>query len=226
MLGKITNIESIGEERTYDIEVDENHWYYSGAVKSHNSLSKIMDCTEGVHKPLGKYIFNNINFSKHDPLVDLLKKANYHTFENPYDQTGTIVRFPVCWDNVEFDEVDGKPVNIESAITQLERYRMLMENYVDQNVSITVSYDPSEVDAIIDWLDTYWDSHVATAFLLRNDPTKTAADLGYPYLPQEVVTQEVYESYVSTLLPVSLENTGSLLEIESQECAGGMCPIR
>lgn len=194
--------------------------------KPSGSLSKIMHCTEGVHKPLGKYIFNNINFSKHDPLVKTLQASNYHTFENPYDPTGVIVCFPICWDNVDFEEVDGKFVNMESAITQLERYRVLMENYVDQNVSITVSYDPSEVDGIIDWLDKSWDIYVSAAFLFRNDPTKTAVDLGYPYLPQEVVDQETYDAYVAKLLPVNLDNTESLLEIESQECAGGHCPIR
>jgi len=36
-------------------------------VKPSGTLSKIMDTTEGVHKPLGKYIFNNVNFGKHDP---------------------------------------------------------------------------------------------------------------------------------------------------------------
>lgn len=194
--------------------------------KPSGTLSKIMDCTEGVHKPLGKYIFNNINFSKHDPIVSVLQAANYYTFENPYDSTGTVVRLPVCWNHVEFDSVNGLSVNIESAVTQLERYRMLMENYVDQNVSITVSYDPSEISAMVDWLDTHWESHVATAFLLRNDPTKTAADLGYPYLPQEVVTQDVYNAYIQTLRPVNLNGTDSLLEIESQECAGGHCPMR
>ncbi len=195
-------------------------------VKPSGSVSKAFDCTEGVHKPLGRYIFNHINFSKHDPLVKNLQEANYHLFENPYDPTGIIIRFPVCWDQIDFEQVDGQWVNLESAVTQLERYRVLMNNYVDHNVSITVSYDPSEVNAIVDWLDTHWDSYVSATFLFRNDPTKTAADLGYPYLPQEVVTQDVYDAYVKTLRPVNLNGTDSFLEIESQECAGGHCPMR
>ena len=44
----------------------------------HNSqpsgtLSKIMDASEGRHKPLGKYILNNINFQASDPLVEKLR---------------------------------------------------------------------------------------------------------------------------------------------------------
>ena len=45
-------------------------------VKPSGTLSKIMDTTEGVHKPLGKYILNNINFSKHDPVIQVLRDAN------------------------------------------------------------------------------------------------------------------------------------------------------
>ena len=63
-IGKVRSVKSTGVMPTYDIEVENNHWYYAGAVKSHNTLSKIMDTTEGVHKPLGRYIFNNVNFSK------------------------------------------------------------------------------------------------------------------------------------------------------------------
>ena len=47
-------------------------------VKPSGTLSKIMDTTEGVHKPLGKYVFNNVNFSKHDPIIDTLRSANYN----------------------------------------------------------------------------------------------------------------------------------------------------
>ena len=195
-------------------------------IKPSGSLSKISDCTEGVHKPLGKYIFNNINFSKHDPLVKLLEEAGYNLFENPYDATGVIVTFPVLYDNVEFTEIDGKWVNVESAIEQLERYKLLMDHYVDNNVSITISYSPGEIGKIVDWLYENWDSYVACAFMFRNDPMKTAADFGYPYLPQEVVTEEKYWAYVKTLKPVNFENADGDFELDSQECRSGMCPIK
>lgn len=196
-------------------------------VKPSGTLSKIMDTTEGVHKPLGRYIFNNINFSRHDPLVGKCREAGYRVFDNPNDPDGVLVTFPVKWDGVEFDEVDGKEVNLESAVDQLERYKMLMQNWCQQNVSCTVSYSPEEVPAIIDWLLENWDNYVGVSFLLRADPTKTAKDLGYLYLPQEVVTKEVYEQYVSQLKPLVLDDdTNSFEELRDNECAGGACPIR
>ena len=196
-------------------------------VKPSGTLSKIMDTTEGVHKPLGKYIFNNIGFSRHDPLVGKCREAGYRVFDNPHDPDSVLVTFPVKWDGVEFDEVDGKEVNLESAVSQLERYKMLMQNWCQQNVSCTVSYSPEEVPAIIDWLLENWDNYVGVSFLLRADPTKTAKDLGYLYLPQEVVTKEVYEQYVSQLKPLVLDDdTNSFEELRDNECTGGACPIR
>ena len=143
-------------------------------VKPSGTLSKIMDTTEGVHKPLGKYIFNNINFSKSDPLVEKLKQSNYKVMDNPYDDTSVLVTFPVCHDSVDFTEVDGKEVNLESAVDQLDRYKLLMENYVDHNCSVTISYDKKEVPAIIEWLLKNWDIYIGVSFLLQKRSYKVS----------------------------------------------------
>lgn len=200
-------------------------------VKPSGTLSKIMDTTEGVHKPLGKYIFNNVNFSKHDPLVAACRAAGYRVFDNPNDPEGVLVTFPVKWENVPFTQVvkeDGTvlEVNTESAIEQLERYKMLMQNWCHQNVSATVSYSPDEVEDILEWFMENWDYYVGVSFLFRADPSKSAKDLGYLYLPQEVVTKEAYEEYVATLLPVDIESNNSFHELSEAECAGGACPTK
>ena len=102
----------------------------------------------------------------------------------------------------------------------------MMDNYVDHNCSVTISYDPSEVKDIVLWLLENWDTYVGVSWIFRNDPTKTAKDLGYPYLPQEVITQEEYESYVATLGEVDLSATDLMDELEDPDCATGACPVR
>ena len=203
-------------------------------IKPSGTVSKIMDTTEGVHKPLGRFIFNNIVFSKHDPLVADLRTAGYRVFDHPLDKDSCIATLPVEWSDVPFDKVtkviDGKPhvleVNLESAITQLNRYKMLQTHWCQQNVSCTISYDPSEVPAIVDWLMENWEFYVGVSFLFRADPTKTAKDLGYLYLPQEVVTEEVFREYVAGLKPLDLNAANSLEELQDEACATGACPIR
>lgn len=195
-------------------------------IKPSGTVGKIMDTTEGIHRPLGRYIFNNVRFSAYDPLVELCRDAGYRVFDDPYASDAVLIAFPVAWEDVQFDVVDGRHVNLESAVSQLNRYKTMMDNYVQHNASITVSYDPSEVPAIVDWIDTNWDSYVGVSFLYRTDPTKTAEDLGYPYLPQEVVTKDEFYQYTSTLRPLVLDQANSLDEIQGEECATGACPIR
>lgn len=200
-------------------------------VKPSGTLSKIMDTTEGIHKPLGKYIFNNVNFGKNDPLVPKLVAAGYNVFPNPTDPEGMLCTFPVKWDDVDFTKVtkeDGTvlEINTESALVQLERYKKYQTYWTQQNTSVTISYSPDEVDGIIDWLLGNWDCYVGVSFLYRADPSMSAADLGYLYLPQEVVTKEIHDEYVSRLSGVDLSGTESFDELETDECQGGVCPVK
>ena len=199
-------------------------------IKPSGTLSKVMDTTEGKHKPLGKYIFNNINFGKHDPLLPLVRASGYRVFDNPIDPEGVLVTFPVKWDGVNFDKFEKNgvvmEVNLESAVVQLERYKMLMDNWCQQNVSATISYSPEEIPSIIDWLEENWDAYVGVSFLFRADPTKSAKDLGYLYLPQEVVTKEVYDEYVSRLQPIEIDKANDIDAELQDDCSTGACPIR
>lgn len=196
-------------------------------VKPSGTLSKIMDTTEGCHRPLGRYIFNNVSFNRMSPVVPRLLEAGYRLFDHPTDRKSVLAVFPEAYPDVAFDKAGDHWLNRESAVSQLERYRTLMREYVDQNVSITVSYDPDEKKSIVDWLDRNWDENlVAVSFLYRADPFKTAEDLGYSYLPQEVVTETSYREYAAKLLPIDLGDEGSPADEIEDECKTGSCPIR
>lgn len=190
---------------------------------------------EGAHLSLSRWIFNNMNVTKGEPLVDALKAANYHIFDHPTDPTAVIVRIPVEYpESPLFTKttmrIGGRDedveVNMESAVSQLDRYKTLMRHYVDHNCSITVSFEADEIEDMADWFMDNWDDYVGVSFLRRNDPTKTAQDLGFAYLPQEAVSRRMYEEYVSTLLPLDLSGDNSQELIDMGDCATGACPIR
>jgi len=210
-------------------------------VKPSGTLSKIMgteewgEVPEGIHMPLGKYLFNNVTFSKHDPLIDRFKTAGYSVIEKPFEPESVLVKFPVKYENIPFErktvtrkngKVEEVEVNDDSAVSQLEWYRLLQETWCEQNVSNTISYDPSEVPEIIDWFLKSWESYVGVSFIFRNDPTKNAEDLGYAYLPQEVVTKEDYESYCSMLSEIDYDGIELRDDELEAECANGACPVR
>lgn len=209
---------------------------------------------EGIHKPLGRFIFNNVGMSEHEPMLPALRAAGYEVFEKPGDRTQVLVKIPVEYNEIPFDKI-VKPilrkitdfnaatgemielsyyedteveVNLESALDQLARYKMVMDNYVDHNCSITVSYDPTEVPGIVDWFMENWGSFVGVSFIYRNDPTKTAQDLGYSYLPQEVVDEKTFRAYEQQLSAIDWNSfTMSELEIDAgADCATGACPVR
>jgi ribonucleoside-triphosphate reductase (formate) len=211
-------------------------------IKPSGTMSKIMgtvewgEVPEGIHVPGGKYMAVNITFSKHDPLVDRFKAAGYSIVEKPHEPESVLVKFPVKYDNLPFTRtqvtrkngmVEEVEINNESAIQQLEWYRLLQTTWCEQNVSNTISYDPSEVPGIIDWLLDNWDCYVGVSFLFRNDPTKNAEDLGYAYLPQEVTTKEAYDNYVKALKEVDYSGIHITDEdLLDAGCTSGVCPVR
>jgi len=202
-------------------------------IKPSGTLSKVMSTTEGVHKPLGKYIFNNINFGKNDPILPKLREAGYEVYDNPnMPDEGTLVKFPIAWEDVEFTKVVNSKgetieINDESAIVQLERYKLWQVSWCQQNVSNTISYSPEEAPEIVAWLLENWEHYVGVSFLYRADPSKSAEDLGYLYLPQEVTTKTKYDEYTATLSPVDFEGVKDSVdnEMENQECTSGSCPV-
>lgn len=203
--------------------------------KPSGSVSKVMDTWEGIHKPLGRYIFNWILFSMDDPMLIALKNAGYDIIQHPTQLESRLVCVPV--DNGDFffkkevprkdGSIDLLEINNESAIVQLERYKKYMLWWADMNMSNTISYDIEEIPDIINWLLINWDIYVGVSFLFRTDPTMCAADLGYPYLPQEVKSREVYDKYLERLNEINWDDTDSFEEIDSgSECASGACPIK
>lgn len=197
-------------------------------IKPEGTGSKIMDVSEGIHTPLGQYIFNWVNFSHVDPIVELCAKAGYKTMDNPGDPNGRLVCFPVDYTGCRFENADnGLKVNRESAIDQLNRYRKWNTIWTDHNTSITVSWDISEIDEIVDWLYKYWNDYVAVSWMRRIDPTMRPEDVGYKYLPQQVVEPNRYHEYVSELTPVDWSSLHpGIHDMELDGCEGGVCPVR
>lgn len=203
---------------------------------------------EGAHNALSEFIYNWIGISRFDPLVEKARRANYKVIDHPSDAAAVLIAWPVAYSRdgmtptvrkrvkKTFDFASEKEVeiefeetiygNMEPATLQLERYKTLMKNYVDHNCSITIYFDGEEIPAIIDWLMNNWDDFIGVSFLQRTDPTKTAADFGQPYLPQEPVFRSDYEEYVSQLLPIDWSDDNNFDGVSDPDCATGACPVR
>jgi len=184
-------------------------------IKPGGTLPKIMDTTEGFSMPLGRYIFNWVNFESYDPLLSLLKLAGYEVI--PHPSNGMENKFLAC-----LPQDFGFEPHIETAVEQLDRYAILMQSWCDHNVSCTIYYEPHEIESIKQWFaePANWRSYVGCSFLPRT-PTET-----YDYFPQVAVTREQYELYTSKLRPIDFNGFGSLNRTTEVECGGGACPVQ
>ena len=50
---------------------------------------------------LARYIFNNVTFVKHDPLVPVLRQAGYKIIPTPNGTGDWVITLPVCWNDVD-----------------------------------------------------------------------------------------------------------------------------
>jgi hypothetical protein len=219
VIGKIIRIDKIEEPvETYDIEVANEHWYYAGSIKSHNTLSLLSGATPGCHPAIYRYFIRRIRISASNMLVKKCQDHGFHTeyqmnFDGTYDYNTMVAEFPCCFPE---EAVLAKDM---TAIDELEVVKRLQTEWSDNAVSVTCYYRLEELEKIKDWLrENYTDSIKAVSFLLHHDS-------GFKQMPYEEITKEKYFEMKSKTTPIkSMKNIQDT--IEDGECRGGMCPIK
>jgi ribonucleoside-triphosphate reductase len=208
--------------RDYDREYSAAHgWPVSiklTTVKPSGTLSLLPGVTPGAHPGYAHYMVRRIRISSNSPLVGVCKEHGYHVeyqrnFDGTEDHSTCVVSFP-------FSYPPGTVVARDlSAIEQLEVVRRLNTEWSDNSVSCTVYYRPEELEDIKKYLAKNFNKNFKSlSFLLHSDH-------GFDQAPYEEITKEQYEEMVAnTRLITSID---SVIEFESSdECAGGVCPIK
>lgn len=223
----VTSIELEESQQTYDIEVENEHWYYQGGLKSHNTLSLVAGgVSPGVHDAHSPYFIRRIRISSDDALA---KAAIVHgwninpevgTPENKIENAKTLV--------IDFPVKSGahRTKDDVSALEQFNRYLTFQRLYTDHNTSNTITVRPEE------WVDLgravkdAWDSFVGVSFLSLDGGT-------YQLAPYEAITKEEYAKALIKGMPFNpeilqmYESVGvSDLDSSDPDCATGGCPTR
>lgn len=192
------------------------------AGKPNGTLALLPTVSAGCHYSHSPYYIRRIRISAQDPLCRVAKELGYpmcpengQTLENCDTM---VVEFPV-------KSPIGKTKYDVSAVEQLEYYKMIMEDYVEMNQSITVHVRNHEWDEVEQWVYDNWDSVVAISFLSLDDNY-------YPLLPYEAITEEEYNKRLSEMKPfnanlISKYETSEFEDegVEDAECSGG-CGVR
>lgn len=215
---KVKSIELDEEDFAYDIEVETDHWYYQGGLKSHNTITQLPGVSSGVHPSFGPYYIRRIRIAAVDAVAETMKQLGYKWEVDLFNPSTLVFEIPVA--------TPAKKYAYEyTALEMLDRYKLTMKHYVDHNTSITVYMDKDEINGIIEWLLENWDDYVAVSFLPKSDDT-------YPQMPYERITKEQYEELVATApffdrYTLEAVEYGQMNAVEDFEvCSTGACPTR
>ena len=116
------------------------------------------------------------------------QKFPYHPEVGQTEASATtyVLDFPVASppDSVFRDDLD--------AITQLEYWKMVKENYTEHNPSVTITIGENEWIKVADWLYENWDILGGLTFLPRDEYV-------YQLAPFEKISEEEYKKLIPRL---------------------------
>lgn len=214
-------------------------------IKPSGTISKLPMISSGVHKSRAPYYIRRIRITASDPLAKVMLDSGYKTYplfnstnkltESIFDSMSSYEKVEVLQKSntwvIEFPVKSATSENSsdESAISQLGRYLDFQKYWTNHNTSITIQFDESEIDQLVDMIYEYWDDYVAVSFM----PKDTTA---YPQLPEEAITEEEYlkrikpienitQAFITQQL-IDLERENKMTELLDSDCEGGACPIR
>jgi ribonucleoside-triphosphate reductase (thioredoxin) len=208
------------EDESYSKELGVPRSIRTTVVKPSGTMSKVFDCEgyEGIHPGYSRYIIQRIRFATDDALVGRLRAAGHRIepvmrFDGSLDQSTSVVDFYVA-------APEGYPVADEDWDTwkQLDVVKMVQKHWCDQSASVTVYYKREEIPQLKAWLADNLQYIKTISFLCHSGHE-------FKQAPKEAITREQYEKLSSKIKPLEFEHIteGAL---ESQECEGGVCPVR
>lgn len=189
-------------------------------IKPSGSVSLLAGASPGIHPAYSQFYIRRVEMSSNDKLVEYCRnlgfKVEYRKMLDGTDDRLTVkVEFPsrVTSETVTSDKV--------TAVELLDYVKFMQKNWADNSVSVTCYYKPEELKAIQKWLEDNYNENVKTlSFLLHSEH-------GFVQPPYEPVDEDRYNELRKDIKPIVAvtENT-FVMDLLSEECESGSCPIR
>ena len=215
-------------------------------IAPNGSTGKLDNITEGAHLPSMRYYLRNVQHDAKSKAAKDYKNSGYPAKDLSSYQGVTIVGFPTKPTITRLAERLGLTDKIVTAAeaTPEEQYRWLhlLErcwiqgegHHVGNQVSYTLKFNPAEVDfSVFENAIRNGQSKIRCASVIVQDNSHSPDPYGletdgkpvaagpYEYLPEQPVTQEVYDQIEASIQQGLDEDIGR----EHVECEGEACPI-
>lgn len=184
-------------------------------VKPSGTLSLLAGATSGMHYPESQHYIRRVRLAKNSQFVESLSNAGYNIEPAVGQEKSTVVvEFPVSvGDNV-------RTIKNVSMWEQLNLASFLQENWADNSVSVTVTFDPkTEGSDIENALNLFQFKLKAVSFLPRLE------EGAYKQMPYEEITKEEYDKMVDELLPLDFSNLFSQEADVEKYCSNDGCTV-
>jgi len=191
-------------------------------VKPSGTLSQTVDCSSGMHPRHSKYYIRRIRISATDSLFKMLKDQGVPYFpevgQSPETATTYVLEFPVKAPSGSVFRDD------QTALAQLEYWKMVKMNYTEHAPSITISVGNDEWIAVANWVYENWDIVGGLSFLPREDAV-------YKLAPYETIDEKTYKELAKRMEHIDYSK---IITYEKQNetdlkkelaCAAGICEI-
>lgn len=188
-------------------------------VKPSGTVALLPGVFPGAHYAKSPYMIRRIRYASNSPFLVALREAGYHIepekcLDGSSNLNTMVVDFPISYSpKLRFEDT-------ATAVEQLDNLLFLQRHWADNSVSITVTYEPSELPDIRSWLgENYTDNIKSVSFLQRSH--------GFEQAPFESITKGQYEAMLSGTKPVNhIKIEGEVDDVDESECKTGACPIK
>lgn len=191
-------------------------------VKPSGTVSQLVDASSGMHPRHAPYYIRRIRISATDSLFKMLQDQGVSYYpevgQDPKNATTYVLEFPVMAPDDSIFKDD------QTAIEQLEYWKMVKENFTEHNPSVTISVGDSEWVEVANWLYSNWDMIGGLSFLPRDNHV-------YKLAPYEPITKEKYEELAKRFKHIDFSK---IVTYESQDdtqgakelaCVSGVCEV-
>ena len=191
-------------------------------VKPSGTVSQTVDCASGMHTRHAPYYIRRVRISATDSLFKMLKDQGVPYFpevgQSKENATTYVLEFPIKSPKGSIYKDD------QSALEQLEFWKMVKVNYTEHNPSITISVGENEWIAVSNWVYVNWDIIGGLSFLPRNDHV-------YQLAPYEEITEKKYNELSEKMRNIDFSKIITYEKMDETEvkkelaCAGGTCEV-
>ncbi len=191
-------------------------------TKPSGNLSQTVDSSSGVHPRHSAYYIRRVRIAATDSLFKMMRDQgvpfNPEVGQTMENATTFVIDFPVKSPKSSVFKND------QTAIEQLEYWKVVKENFTEHNPSTTISVGENEWIEVASWLYKNWEIIGGLSFLPRDNHV-------YQLAPYEEVDEKKYNevskrlAHIDFAKIVTYEGTDEIDSKQELACASGVCSI-